>query len=134
MEGRHDVDAVVFTLYELITKDTQFAGIPHWDQTLDMVQGISEWPCNRELDSDVSKFRNLLNDRVATRRSDGDFKRYLNAPNRLTWPGLPTPPDYQVPFEVGKTADGEPVWTTCPRFRRTAMAKGQYCFCWERPL
>ncbi|KAJ5924639.1 hypothetical protein N7466_008826 [Penicillium verhagenii] len=100
---------------------------------MDMVQSISEWTCNRELDSDASKFRNYLNDWVATRKLDGDLERYLNAPNRLTWPDLPTAPDYKVPFELGKTSDGQPIWTTGPRFRRTATEKGQYCFFWERP-
>ncbi|KAJ6114647.1 hypothetical protein N7486_000425 [Penicillium sp. IBT 16267x] len=72
LEGRDDVTAVVFTLYELITNDTQFTGIPHWERTMDMVQSISEWTCNRELDSDVSKFRKFLNDWVATRKLGGE--------------------------------------------------------------
>lgn len=80
LEGRDDVTAVVFTLYELITNDTQFTSIPHWNRTLDMVQSISEWACSLELDCDVSKFRNFLNDWVGTRKSDGDLERYLNAP------------------------------------------------------
>lgn len=133
LDGRDDVTGVVFTIYELITNDTRFRSIPHWDRTIDLVQNISEWTCNRELDSDVSKFRNFLNDWVATRKSDGDLDRYLNAPNRLTWPDRPTAPDYNVPFELGKTFDGEPIWRTGPRFRRTAMEMGQYCFRWERP-
>ncbi|CAG8887275.1 unnamed protein product [Penicillium egyptiacum] len=99
-EGRDDVTSVVFTLYELITNDTC---IPHWDRHIGMVQSISEWIVNRELDSDVSKFRNFLSQWVATRRSDGDMERYLNAPHRFTWPDLPTAPDYNVPFEMGTT-------------------------------
>ncbi|KAJ5768135.1 hypothetical protein N7533_000718 [Penicillium manginii] len=133
LEGRDDVTAVVFTLYELISNDAQFTSIPHWERTLDMVQNISEWTCNRELDSDVSNFRNFLNDWVTTRKSDDDLERYINAPSRLTWPDMPNVPDYNVPFELGKTSDGEPIWTTGPRFRRIAMEKGQYCFRWERP-
>lgn len=74
LEGRDDVTAVVFTLYELITNDTQFTSIPHSNRTLDMVQSISEWACSLELDCDVSKFRNFLNDWVATRKSDGDLR------------------------------------------------------------
>lgn len=133
LEGRDDVTAVVFTLYELITNDAQFTNIPYWNRNMDMVQSISQWACNRDLDSDVSKFRNFLNDWVATRTLEGDLERYLNAPNKLTWPDLPTPPDYEVPFELGKTSNGEPIWTTGPRLRRTAMDNGQYCFLWERP-
>ncbi|RJE25759.1 STYKc [Aspergillus sclerotialis] len=133
LDGRDNVTGVVFTLYEPITNDTLFANIPHWNRTIDMVQSISEWTCNRELDSDVSKFRNFLNDWVAMRKSDGNLERYLNAPNRLTWPDLPTAPDYNVPFNLGKTLDEEPIWRTGLRLRRTAMELGQYCFRWERP-
>ena len=133
MDGRDDVSSVVFTLYELITNDTHFTSIPPWDRNIDMVQSISEWPCNRELDSDVSVFRNFLNEWAAKRRSDGDMERYLNAPNQLTWPDLPTPPDYNVPYELGKTLDGEPNLVRGVRTRRVAMELGQYYFRWERP-
>jgi len=133
LDGRDDVTGVVFTLYELITNNTHFTSIPHWERNMDTVQNISEWTCNRELDSDVSTFRNFLNEWVATRKSDGDMGRYLNAPNQLTWPDLPNAPDYDVPFELGKTLHGETIWRTGPRMRRTAMANGQYCFHWERP-
>lgn len=61
------------------------------------------------------------------------MERYLNAPKRLTWPDLPTPPDYSVPFELGRTKNGEIVWQTGGRSRRIALEKGQYCFRWERP-
>ncbi|KAJ5952942.1 uncharacterized protein N7479_011355 [Penicillium vulpinum] len=133
-EGRDDVSAVAYTLYELITNNTSFSDIPHWERNIDMVQSISEWTSHRELDSEVTKFRNFLNKWVATRRSDvdGDMKRYLNAPNRLTLPDLPIPPEYNVPFQLG-TIDGKPRWITGHRFRRTAMKLGQYCFRWERP-
>jgi len=133
LDGRDDVSGVVFTLYELITGDRSFTRIPHWDRNMDMVQNISEWACNRELDSDVSTFRNFLNEWVAMRRSGDDMQRYLNAPNRPIWPDLPMPPDYNLPFELGTTLDGKTNWATGPRMRRTAMEKGQYVFRWERP-
>ena len=72
-----------------------------------MVQSISEWPCNRELDADVSVSRKFLNERAAKRKSDGDLGQYLNAPGQLKWPDLPTPLEYNVPYEVGRTSDGE---------------------------
>ncbi|KAJ5473419.1 hypothetical protein N7475_002985 [Penicillium sp. IBT 31633x] len=111
-DGRDDVSSVVFTLYELITNDTSFSGIPHWDRNKDMVQSLSGWTSNRELDAEVSKFRNFLNKWVAIRRSEGDMERYLNAPHRFTWPDLPSSPDYSVPFEMGTTWDGKPNWIT----------------------
>ncbi|KAJ5245358.1 hypothetical protein N7489_005454 [Penicillium chrysogenum] len=132
-EGRDDVTSVVFTLYELVTNDISFSDVPHSDRHIDMVQSISEWIVSRELDSEVSKFRNFLSEWVATRRSGGDMERYLNAPHRFTWPDLPTAPDYNVPFEMGTTWDGKSNWITGHRSRSTAMEMGQYCFRWERP-
>ena len=131
LDSRDDVSGVVFTLHELITNDSHFTEIPHWERNIDMVQSL-EWTCHRELDADVSKFRQFLNEWVAT-RTDRAMERYLNAPKRLTWPALPTPPDYDVPFEHGWTKEGEVVWVTGFRLRRTALQKGQYCFRWERP-
>ncbi|CAG7965095.1 unnamed protein product [Penicillium nalgiovense] len=96
-----------------------------------MVQTI-EWTCHRELDSDVSKFRRFLNEWVAA-RTDSAAEQYSNAPKRLTWPDPPTPPYYDVPFELGLTEEGETVWRTGGRSRRIALEKGQYCFRWERP-
>lgn len=132
LQGRDDIAGVVFTLYEIITGDTSFTSIPHWDRNMETVHNMSEWTCNRELDSDVSTFRNFLNEWVTTRRSPGDMQRYLDAPNRPTWPDLPTPPDYSLPFELGTTVDGKTNWVTGPRIRRTAVEKGQYVFHWER--
>lgn len=124
VDGRDDVTGVVFTLYELITNDTHF---PVWDRKMDTVQNIPEWPCNRELDFDVSVFREYLNQWVATRRSEGDMDRYLNAPRRLEWPDLPTAPDYDVPFPIDDQMRTE------MRTTRIALELGQYCFRWQRP-
>ncbi|CAG8362974.1 unnamed protein product [Penicillium salamii] len=131
LDSRDDVSGVVFTLYEIITNDTHLTSIPHWDRNTDMIQNI-EWTCRRELNSDVSKFRKFLNEWIAT-RTDRATERYLNAPKRLTWSDLPTPPDYSVPFELGRTKEGETLWRTGARSRRIALEKGQYCFRWERP-
>ncbi|KAJ5693261.1 hypothetical protein N7462_002684 [Penicillium macrosclerotiorum] len=132
LEGRDDVSNVVYTLYELVTNDTHFSSIPYEDRNIDISQG-SEWTCKRELDSDISKFRNFLNEWVTRRKSNESTRIYCNPPNRLTWPEQPTPLDYSVPFELGETDDGEPFYATGPRLRRTAIGKGQYCFRWERP-
>lgn len=132
MKGRDDVSGVVYTLYELITGDGSFAAIPHWERSMETVQNISEWVCNRELDSEVSTFRNFLNEWVMTRRSGDDMQRYLNAPNKLTWPDLPTPPDYSVPYGLA-TINGKERWGTGARYVRNAIKAGQYVFHWERP-
>ena len=133
LDGRDDVSSVIFTLYELITNDTHFTTIPPWDRNIDMVQSISDWPCVRELDSDISVFRNFLNEWAAKRKYGKDLEQYLSAPNQPTWPDLPTPSEYNVPYEIAKTLGGEPDMVTGVRTWRVAMKLGQYCFHWERP-
>ena len=129
--GRDDVAGVAFTLYELVTNDASFSAIHHSDRNIDMVQNI-EWTSNRELDSEPSKFCNFLNEWIAQRSIKDIEQCFGNAPHQLTWPELPTAPDYSVPFEMG-TFCGKPQWITGIRSRRTAMDLGQYCFHWERP-
>lgn len=128
LDGRGDVSSVVFTLYEIITNDTHFTSIPYWDRNIDIMQNI-EWTCHRELDSDVLRFRNFFDEWIAA-RTDRSIERYLNAPKRLTWPGLPTPPNYSVPYEMGRTKEGETIWQTGARIRRIRPEKGQYCCQW----
>ena len=132
-DNRSDVTGVIYAVYELITNDTHFTSIPHWQRDIEMVQSIPDWPKKRELDSDVSTFREFLNTWVSTRNRSDDMERYLKAHKRLTWPDLPTAPEYGIPYELGKNSVGETNWATGPRSRRTAMAKRQYCFRWERP-
>ncbi|KAF7889351.1 uncharacterized protein EAF01_010844 [Botrytis porri] len=134
MNNRDDVSGVIYTLHQLITSDRYFTGIPHWERNMDMVQNLPEWVCNRELDADVSVFREFLNTWVRKRQSGGIIEQYLKAPDRPTWPEMPCPiSDYDVPYEVGETLDGERVLVTGFRTRRIAMKLGQYCFRWERP-
>ncbi|KAJ5710527.1 hypothetical protein N7488_004683 [Penicillium malachiteum] len=107
--------------------------IPHWEKSIDMVQNIG-WECHCELDHDVSVFRAFLNEWIATRSDkEKDMERFLNAPNRLTWPSSPTPPEYSVPYQLGTKLDGTPSWTTGTRSRRTALKLGQCSFRWARP-
>ncbi|KAJ5714110.1 uncharacterized protein N7483_011291 [Penicillium malachiteum] len=130
--GPDDVTAVAFTLYKLITNHESFSHIPHWDRTIHRVQNISEWPSHRPLDAKVAKFRNFLNEWIET-RSDGDMKRYLNAPRRFTWPDRPEASEYSVPFQLGTFTDGKPYMTTGPRSRRTAMKLGSIAFAGNDP-
>ncbi|RDW93957.1 uncharacterized protein DSM5745_01279 [Aspergillus mulundensis] len=135
--NRDDIMGVVFTLYELITKDDQFAMVHPWDKNMDMVQSKAEWPANRLLDADVSEFRAVLNKWVAKRHSDGErgMKQYMEAWKRrgFTLPNRPEPPEHSVPFQSAAWQDGTPSFTTGIRTRTTAMELGQYVFRWERP-
>lgn len=133
LERRDDVNGVVSTVYELITGDTQYTKIPHWERDITPEQSDRHWRCNRELDADVSVFRDILDKWVAVRTAPDDMDRYLNAPRRLKWEDQPDPPDYDVPFEHGFFPDGSRELITGPRSRKVARSKGQYCFNWQRP-
>ncbi|KAJ5742522.1 uncharacterized protein N7511_011330 [Penicillium nucicola] len=97
LDSRDDVSGVVFTLYEIITNDSHPTSIPHRDRNIDM-------------------FRKFLNEWIMS-RTEKAKEQYFNAPKRLTWPDLPTPPDYSVPFELGWTEEGETVWQTADDFK-----------------
>ncbi|TGO10360.1 hypothetical protein BTUL_0137g00170 [Botrytis tulipae] len=134
MDNRDDVTGVVYAVHELITNDSYFTAIPHWEQHMDMVQNIPEWVCKRELDAEVSVFRKFLDKWVQKRQSGGIMEQYLKAPNRPIWPEEPpSVSDYDVPWQFGETMDEEPMYRTGVRLRRIAMELGQYCFRWERP-
>lgn len=130
LDNRDDVSGVLYTLHEIVTKDTHLTKIPHRERNIDMMQSI-EWTCRSELDSDVSKFRKFLDEWVA-KRAKTPTEQFFSTP-KLTWPDLPDLPDYSLPFELGRTAEGEPNWQTGGRTTRTAREKGQYCFEWQRP-
>ncbi|CDM27359.1 Protein kinase-like domain [Penicillium roqueforti FM164] len=42
-DGRDDVSSVVLTLYELITNDTSFSDILHWERNMDIVSNTRYW-------------------------------------------------------------------------------------------
>ncbi|KAL4955374.1 hypothetical protein BDW69DRAFT_193246 [Aspergillus filifer] len=69
-DGRDDVAGVAFTMYELITGDTQFASIPHWERTIDSVQN-----------ADLSEFRKSLDGWIAKRRTDEPQSVHMAGPS-----------------------------------------------------
>lgn len=132
LDGRDDVTGVVTTLYELITNDLHIQNIPHWDRNIDMVQNVSEWIPKRELDCDVSKFRNFINDWVAARKSEGILESFCNAPNRINIPEIPEAHLKNHVFEAGQDINEKPIHKMGAYYRRDALKKGYYCFDWER--
>ncbi|KAF2423730.1 hypothetical protein EJ08DRAFT_652608 [Tothia fuscella] len=132
MDGRDDVTGVIYTLYEVITGNDEHTHIPHWERDVKEVFDLPEWPVRRELDRDVSIFRNFLNEWVAKREADGGIDRYLSVPQLCEWPPIAEAED--LPYMAGSTdADGKLVPSYGPRYRRDAIKNGQYLFRWERP-
>lgn len=65
-----DVKGVIFTLYEIITRDTHFRDVPYYEQNPADVHEMQEWLQHPEvkLDQGVSESRLVLNEWVDKRR------------------------------------------------------------------
>lgn len=85
---RDDVKGVVFTLYEIITRDESFRELPHRFQNADDVQRKEKWVEHPDtlLDSDVSAYRQVLEDWVAIRANS---EHDLSHGKLISWPELP---------------------------------------------
>lgn len=97
---RNDVKFVVFTLYEIITRDLHFRE-EYYPNELDssVVLEMDVWEQHAEvrLDSPVSDYRRLLEEWVNTREKvDKGINHYTQAPDAIDWPLLPEFP--LVPF------------------------------------
>ncbi|UKZ83012.1 hypothetical protein TrVFT333_010813 [Trichoderma virens FT-333] len=105
-EDHNDVKGVIFTMYEIITRDTHFRDVAHDQQNLADVQGLEEWAKHPDvnLDHPVSAYRSLLNDWVNKRRNGKQIALYTEAPEYISWPEFPTPPprisDFQMAREI----------------------------------
>jgi serine/threonine protein kinase len=127
VENRNDVKGVIFTLYEIITLDDSYRKVPPWEQDPDTVMNLAEWPKRRDLDAEVSVFREHLAEWVERRRN-------MSLPEATTPPSFPEMPKPRPTVEkIGD--DGKPVYTvTSYNFRTTAQELGNYVVSWERPL
>ncbi|KAK7439755.1 hypothetical protein Landi51_11024 [Colletotrichum acutatum] len=134
IETRNDVNGVIFTLYEIITRDDHFRQVPNEEQNPDDVQGLSRWPKHPEvqLDHPVSEYRSYLNRWVKKRREERGISVYTEAPEPIDWPPLQTPRrEYTaVDKEGNEIVQLETDWS---RLRRNERKKGNITLEWQRP-
>lgn len=128
---RDDVRAVIFTLYEVITRDFHFRE-EDWS-TLDVaaIQDI-EWAQHPEvrLDHPVAEYRALLNAWVKTREEGKQITVYTDASDYIDWPIL----EKQVierPLGNG-TVHKVSAWDMV--LRSDALARGEVFAEWQRPM
>ncbi|KAL6898574.1 hypothetical protein GGI43DRAFT_80736 [Trichoderma evansii] len=129
-EDRNDVKGVIFTLYEIITRDTHFRDVRHSEQNLADVQGLEEWVQHPDvkLDHPVSEYRAVLNDWVDKRQTGKQISHYTEAPEYIDWPEFPEPPPEDV--VLGSTVEK---WVLLDHQRRDEREKGNAILNWERP-
>ncbi|GFP60166.1 hypothetical protein TASIC1_0016005400 [Trichoderma asperellum] len=129
-EDRNDVKGVIFTLYEIITRDTHFRDVRHSEQNPADVQGLEEWVQHPDvkLDHPVSEYRAVLNDWVDKRQAGRRISHFTEAPEYIDWPDFPEPPAEDVAL-VSTTVQ----WVLLEHQRRDEREKGNAILNWERP-
>ncbi|EFY91395.1 hypothetical protein MAC_02558 [Metarhizium acridum CQMa 102] len=135
-EDRNDIKGVIFTLYEIITRDTHFRDVPHYEQNPADVQELDEWVQHPDvqLDHSVTEFRSELNEWVDRRQSGRQISVYTEAPEYIGWPDFPKPPPKDVVFNDDGKGNSTVVTTVVLNGqRRTERKKGIALLNWERP-
>lgn len=130
-EERNDIKGVIFTLYEIITRDTHFRDVRHSEQNPADVQGLEEWVQhpNVKLDHPVSAYRAVLNDWVDKRQNGRQISHYKEATEYIDWPEFPEPPAEDWVWGGGLIER----MVVLMRMRRAERAKGNVILDWERP-
>ncbi|KAJ8128618.1 hypothetical protein O1611_g5016 [Lasiodiplodia mahajangana] len=132
-KDRNDVKGVIFTLYEIITRDTHFRDIPYGQQNPIDLQRL-EWVQHPDvkLDHSVSEFRSVLNKWVKS-REEKQVSIYTEAPEYIDWPEFPKPPARE---QVFLDMCGNPTTVkgvVMVDMRRDLREQGIKVVNWERP-
>lgn len=127
---RNDVKGVVFTLYEIISRDDHSRSVEHREQDPNSVMVLESWPVRTKLDSHVGEFRKLLDGWVRHRKEldatpatqDVKFK-----------PDIPDVPPAS-PVISYHDENGKPKWGDNFIYRRRqALKSKENVIMWERP-
>lgn len=134
-EPRNDVKGTVFTIYEIITRDTAPRDVRHEEQDLSAIENMV-WVKHPDvlLDHPVPTFRNVLNEWCARRRKGDEATVDPRPSSFLDWPPLPDPPLTEVTIDRGPEL--EPLkemeklydWS-----RPELLQEGKTVLNWQRP-
>lgn len=93
-ENRDDVKGLVFTLYEIVTRDDHFRSVPHWQQDVSSVLDMKEWTQHPDvrLDHPLPEFRAVLDEWLRTRKERGNIAVFTDASEYIDWPKMNEPP------------------------------------------
>ncbi|KAI3391221.1 hypothetical protein diail_7752 [Diaporthe ilicicola] len=135
-EDRDDIKGVIFTLYEIITRDDHFRSVPHRDQDASGVLNMENWVKHSDtrLDEPVATYRAELNAWVLRRKERGNLKIFTDASDYVDWPDLPEP-IRRMPYQ-DDGADSELEPETYPSWainRQNAKDKNIEVIEWQRP-
>ncbi|XXG97227.1 26S proteasome regulatory subunit rpn6 [Hypoxylon texense] len=128
-EDRNDIKGVIFTTYEIITRDDSLRRKPHEEQSLNDLQLKWAKHLEVELDHPVEAYRQILQE-WQERRAVGLIG---DIPEAINWPPRPKPPQKTVSL---MTIDGQPSSVTTEEWyemRQAVLARGGKVLNWERP-
>ncbi|CAH0052105.1 unnamed protein product [Clonostachys solani] len=128
-EARNDVKGVIFTMYEIITRDDRHRDIR---QDVSVIEG-EEWAKHPDvlLDHPVSEFRAVLAAWSERRRAGTQIAKNTEATDPLDWPPLPEPPLTERIWEI---SGHEQKWMMklYDWRRNELLEKGQTVLDWQR--
>lgn len=130
---RNDVKGVIFTMYELITRDEHFRSVPHRDQDVSSVLNMENWVKHPDvrLDEPVATYRAELDAWVLKRKERGDLSIFTDASDYIDWPNLPDPmPRASYADDGSVEPETGPLWA---RNRRHAKDANLDVIEWQRP-
>lgn len=129
---RNDVDGLVFTIYEALTKDDHYRCVPHHEQKVSEVECLSEWDIKLPLEDGrggIKAYRDAISQWAIGRRTESVITHYSQASNPISWPEYKEPPCLWV--DDPEVPDGG--YYGSFRKRETALRVGDYVTSWERP-
>lgn len=134
VEVRNDIKGVLFTVYEIITRNETLRMARHEEQNVSDIEE-KEWEAHPEvrLDHPVSEFRAALAEWSKRRREGEPITFYKDAPSYIDWPDRPDPPLAEFVYQ---RTDGAPVtemktqWT---KRRARMLEDGDKVLEWQRP-
>ncbi|KAI1172426.1 hypothetical protein F4777DRAFT_512751 [Nemania sp. FL0916] len=132
-KDRNDVKGVIFTLYEIITRDTPFRDIPYVQQNPIDLERL-EWVQHPDvkLDHPVAEYRSVLNEWVK-RRDEKQISIYTEAPEYIDWPDFPKPPARERVFSDGCGNSTIVKGVPMVDMRRDVREQGLKVLNWQRP-
>lgn len=130
-EDANDVKGVVFTMYEIITRDDHFRCVPPTEQRLKDLEEI-EWTKHPdvELDHPVSDYRSAVME-WAKGREGRHLSMYTEAPEYIDWKAIRPPPEREMQLrtpETGMSTVKYVPWNEIRRLEDGPIVR------WERPL
>ncbi|KAJ4313930.1 hypothetical protein N0V84_009172 [Fusarium piperis] len=135
-ENRNDVKGVIFTTYEIITRDASLRNAPHEEQNIDSLP--LEWMKHEEalLDHPVADYQQILQEWRNRRTADPrppSTSSTNGPPEAINWPPRPKPPKANM---SATDIHGNPCSIIIDQWyerRQVIQERGGKVLSWERP-